>query len=143
MDRDGSTCDTRSGGCQCGGIRYEIAGTPVETYICHCVECQKQSASAFGVSVIVRSDDFRITAGKPSRWSRPTDSGGTLDCFFCPDCGTRIHHGDPVTLSEISVKGGSFDRPLDLTAVPHIWVSRKRPGVQIPADVPTYDEEPE
>jgi len=41
------------GGCQCGAIRYELSGEGLELYVCHCKECRKQSASAFGISVIV------------------------------------------------------------------------------------------
>ena len=35
-----------TGGCQCGAVRYEIAQEPLAVYVCHCRECQKQSASA-------------------------------------------------------------------------------------------------
>ena len=42
-----------AGGCQCGAIRYAITAEPGPIYVCHCRECQKQSASAFGISVSV------------------------------------------------------------------------------------------
>ena len=45
----------RTGGCQCGAIRYEISSPPVELYVCHCRECQKQSSSAFGISANLMS----------------------------------------------------------------------------------------
>jgi Glutathione-dependent formaldehyde-activating enzyme len=78
------------GGCQCGDVRYEISGDPLALYICHCRECQKQSASAFGMSLQVKRADFRITRGAARSWSRSTDSGNRLKCFFCPRCGSRI-----------------------------------------------------
>src|ERR1700730_909187 len=43
----------RTGGCQCGQVRYESSGESVALYVCHCRECQKQSASAFGMSLEV------------------------------------------------------------------------------------------
>jgi hypothetical protein len=132
-----------TGGCQCGNIRYEIAGQPVELYVCHCRECRKQSASAFGISVIVRSSDVRVTSGSPERWSRPADSGRTVDCFFCPACGSRVWHGDRARDDTISIKGGSLDEPVDLTAAAHIWTSRKLPGIIIPEGARQNPAEPE
>ena len=65
------------GGCQCGGIRYEIRGKPVDLYVCHCRECRKQSASAFGISVIVRSADLFVVSGNPSVWREFSKTGGS------------------------------------------------------------------
>jgi hypothetical protein len=132
-----------TGGCQCGAVRYEIADDPQAVYVCHCRECRKQSASAFGISVQVRRRAFRVTDGTLKTWSRPTDSGRTLHCLFCPDCGSRICHeaaGDPAT---ITVKGGSLDDPVDLRPAIHIWTSRKLPGVLIPEGAEQHAKEPE
>src|ERR1700748_3900883 len=82
------------GGCQCGVVRYQVMAEPVQVYVCHCTECRKQSASAFGISVIVPVDAFRITHGRVRTWSRTTDTGGELVCSFCEVCGTRLWHAD-------------------------------------------------
>jgi hypothetical protein len=119
------------GGCQCGAVRYEITGAPVALYVCHCRECQKQSASAFGISVIVRRSDFRVARGEVKVWSRATDSGGTLACAFCADCGSRLWHESGGATDTISVKGGSLDEAVDLWSAVHIWTARKLPGVVI------------
>ena len=139
----GVSANTRGGGCQCGELRYEISGEPLEVYVCHCTECRKQSASAFGISVIVRSADLKLTRGQPKSWSRATDSGGQLTCFFCPDCGSRVWHGDKDRDATVSVKGGSLDDPPDLSAAPHIWVTRKLSGVIIPEQAECCDGEPD
>jgi hypothetical protein len=77
----------------------------------------RSAPSAFGLSLLVPSAAFRLTAGEPRTWSRQTDSGRTL-------------------------KGGSLDRPLDLSAAVHIWTSRKLSGVVIPAGATQFAEEP-
>lgn len=133
---------TLTGGCQCGTVRYEVRGAPVDFYVCHCRECQKQSSSAFGISVRVRSADFHLVAGKPSVWTREAARGGTLACFFCPACGSRVWHGDPEMRPVISVKGGSLDEPPDLTHAKHIWTCRKLPGILIPQGNETWEREP-
>lgn len=131
-----------TGGCQCGAVRYEITARPLNVYVCHCRECRKQSASAFGISVIVPAQAFVLKQGRTRTWSRPTDSGGMLDCMFCEACGSRIHHTDGRE-STVSVKGGSLDEPVDLTRATHIWTTRKLPGVIIPDHAAQFPEEPE
>jgi hypothetical protein len=131
------------GGCQCGQVRYELTNVPHEIYVCHCRECQKQSASAFGISVVARSADVRLLTGRLDRWTRPTDSGRSLTCFFCPDCGSRVWHGDKEREDEVSLKGGSLDEPVDLTDAIHIWTSRKLRGVIIPEGNRQYPGEPD
>lgn len=130
------------GGCQCGKLRYEVASAPLDVYVCHCRECRKQSASAFGISVIVRSADLHLVQGEPHCWSRPADSGRTLDCFFCPDCGARVWHGNREREEKVSIKGGSLDEPVDLGAAYHIWTSRKLPGVLIPEQARQHKLDP-
>jgi hypothetical protein len=131
-----------TGGCQCGAVRYEIAGAPEALFVCHCRECRKQSASAFGISATTRAANFRLVQGETRHWTRDTDTGKRLRCVFCARCGSRIwHEGEPKG-GTISVKGGSLDAPPDLATAIHIWTSRKLPGVVIPADRPQFPEEP-
>jgi hypothetical protein len=132
-----------TGGCQCGAVAYSVAAEPSAVYVCHCRECQRQSASAFGISVLVARTHFRLERGGDVRtWSRPTDSGRTLDCKFCAACGSRLWHEGP-GWAELSVKGGSLDRPIDLTCAVHIWTSRKLPGVLIPEGAVQFSKEPD
>jgi hypothetical protein len=121
-----------TGSCQCGHLRYEYSGRPIGLYVCHCRECRKQSASAFGMSLRVSHAAFKVTHGTPGTWTRPTDSGRRMDCFFCTNCGSRVWHrvqgGDVVSL-----KAGLLDEPVDVSNATHIWTSRKLPGVVIPS----------
>ena len=130
------------GGCQCGDVRYEVAGDPLALYICHCRECQKQSASAFGMSLEVKRADFHITRGEARSWSRGTDSGNRLKCFFCPRCGSRIWHESDPPLDTVTVKAGSLDQSVDASVATHIWTSRALRGIVIPAAAMKFPEEP-
>lgn len=130
-----------TGRCQCGGVAYEIAGAPLEIYVCHCEECRRQSSSAFGISVVVPAAELSVLRGTLKSWWRPTASGRSLECRFCPDCGSRLFHGSPGE-GLVYVKGGSFDEPPDLTAAVHIWTARKLAGVVIPPDAVQFPGEP-
>ncbi len=132
-----------TGGCQCGGVRYEIGGDPIELYVCHCLECRKQSASAFGMSLKVRLADLRVTRGEPKVWTRDTDSGGRLACFFCPTCGSRLWHQPDPAGETATVKAGSVDGGVDMTGAMHIWTARRMPGFVIPEGVRQFPFDPE
>ena len=84
-----------TGSCQCREIRYQSEGEPLGLYVCHCRECQKLSAAAFSLSLLVPRAGFRLIRGSPKSWTRPTDSGQTLICYFCPTCGSRVWHDAP------------------------------------------------
>jgi hypothetical protein len=133
----------RRGGCQCGAVRYELNGPIVRLVICHCNECRKQSASAFGVSAFVARRDLRVTQGTPKFWSRPTDSGNVLECAFCPECGSRLWHQRAGGADTITVKGGSLDEPVDLTSAVHIWTSRKQQGIVVPQGARQFAKNPD
>ena len=96
----------RTGGCQCGELRYESAGEPIALYVCHCRECQKQSASAFGMSLEVPRAGLRVTQGAPHFWTRPADSGRRVKCAFCPHCGSRVWHEREGPAETLTIKGG-------------------------------------
>ncbi len=126
------------GGCQCGGVRFRLMAAPRRVYCCHCTECRRQSAAAFGVSVIVPVDGVAVLQGQPKTWARPTASGGSLVCAFCPDCGSRLWHKAADCLS---VKGGALDTVPEPTA--HIWLGSKLDWVVIPEGVERWDGEPD
>jgi hypothetical protein len=132
----------REGGCQCGAVRYAFDGEPTEIYVCHCRECQKQSASAFGISVSVPRAALHLTRGAPRFWARRTDTGKRLECAFCPDCGTRVWHQGEPTNPILSVKGGSLDDPVDLRGAVHIWTVRMLPGLVLPEGAVSFPGEP-
>ncbi len=131
-----------AGGCQCGACRYQVTGAPHRLYACHCTECRAQSASAFGISLIVGVDDFALTSGAPKVWERPTASAGRLACSFCPECGTRLFHQRSIRPEVLSIKGGSLDHGPDLSQAFHIWTASKLPGVIIPPGATCYPGEP-
>jgi hypothetical protein len=129
-----------TGRCQCGGAAYAIAGAPLEVYVWHCLECRRRSASAFGISVIVRVGDFSMLHGNLKRWTRAAERGGSLECTFYADCGSRLFHATPGE-DLVSVRGGTLDAPPHLTGAVHIWTTRKITGVPIPADARQYAAE--
>ena len=133
---------SREGGCQCGSIRYRLIGEPIELSVCHCTECQRQSGSAFGMSLDVRSDEFVLLSGELRDFVRTAESGNRLRCSFCPQCGTRIHHQTTDAVSVLSVKPGTLDDTSWLVPRLHVWTRSRHGWVLVPGDVESYEQEP-
>ena len=76
-----------TGGCQCGSVRYVVTAEPIRLLACHCRECQRQSGSAFGMSMPVKE-------GQPDseQFRRIADSDNEVTGVFCPACGVRVYH---------------------------------------------------
>lgn len=144
MTRDTPAKTHLTGGCQCGGVRYEIPAAEILTlYCCHCRECQRQAASGFGMSMWLPRGAFRLTCGELASWQRGTDSGAINRGKFCPDCGVRIHHDSGAESPTISLKAGTLDDTAWLRPVGHIWVSRAQPWVRLDETLLIYQDEPE
>lgn len=134
-----TTADAMEGGCQCGAVRYRIEGRPLGLAVCHCGGCQKQSGSAFGMSLAVPRDAFRLLAGELRSFATACDSGRTKRCSFCPACGTRIHH--QIFEGALSVKAGTLDDTSRLAPAAHYWTKRKQAWVPIPEGARCFEDD--
>lgn len=133
---------TREGGCQCGSVRYAIDGDPIGLGVCHCTECQRQSGSAFGMSLVMPGTSFRVLQGELRMYARPADSGRTVECFFCPQCGTRIYHKAQVIPGAVNVKPGTLDDTSWLSPNLQSWTRSKQPWVSLSIEVPCFEADP-
>ena len=134
------------GGCQCGNIRYRLKAKAEMLYVCHCSDCQKQSASAFGMSLIMAPGQVEFVRGaeRLRHWDTRGDDGAVKRCHFCPDCGTRVMHGSDDPDDEISIKAGTLDDTRDLHPRAHIWLRSAQPWVSIDRErFACFDTEPD
>ena len=133
------------GGCQCGSIRYRITQSPRILYTCHCTDCQKQSSSAFGMSLIVDASAVEFVAGarRLKFWDTQRDDGKLKRCAFCPDCGTRLYHGSEDD-KRISIKAGSLDDTRSLKPIAHIWLRSAQSWISFDDDqFHCFEQEPD
>ena len=131
-----------SGGCQCGNIRYEIVGIPKQLVACHCTDCQRQSGSAFGMTLPVSEEDFRLIKGELKTFASKSAAGRAKLGAFCPECGTRIYHKPEWRKGTVSVKPGTLDDTGWLKPDMHLWTSSKQSWVIIPEGAETFEKQP-
>ncbi len=127
-----------TGGCACGEIRYRLTAGPLITHCCHCLNCQRQTGSAFAVNMLIEADRVQLVSGRPQRVDAPRDDGSAQRIHRCPTCQVAVY-------SEYSrpdvwfVRAGTLDDPSRATPDVHIFTRSKREWVTLPASVPAYD----
>ena len=130
--------DTREGGCACGEVRYRLLSEPLFVHCCHCLNCQRQTGSAFVINLLIETDRVELLAGEPQRVDVPRDDGSTQQVFRCPTCQVAVfsHYGYPTVMF---VRGGTLDDPSTVSPDVHIYVRSKLGWVTLPEDVPAFD----
>lgn len=77
---------TRTGGCQCGAVRFKVTGALRSAGFCHCRMCQKAFGSPGAALVSVPADRVVWTRGTPAAFR----SSAVVTRTFCAHCGTPL-----------------------------------------------------
>jgi hypothetical protein len=99
---------TLSGGCLCGGVRFELTETPPTAGYCHCTRCQRRTGTASSVQARIDGDTLRILQGEEllQAWRHPD---GGAEKLFCRKCGGHLFSRYPEDRRLMSVRLGAFD----------------------------------
>jgi hypothetical protein len=97
-----------TGGCLCGGVRYEVSEPLLAASYCHCTRCQRRSGAAASAQARVAPGSFLVTAGDDLVGVYDPGDGGFLKAF-CSRCGSALWAVDPNDNEVRSVRLGTFD----------------------------------
>jgi len=127
------------GRCSCGSVRYRLKSAPMFVHCCHCLDCQRQTGSAFVLNAMIETDRIEMLGGEPAPVSMPTDSGRPHDIYRCPTCQVAMwsDYGGRPYLRFVRI--GTLEDPSALTPDVHIFTRSKQPWVALPADVPAFE----
>lgn len=123
----------RTGGCQCGAVRFRIHGALGRPSICHCRMCQKQFGGFFSALVTAPKDGVEWTRDAPSYFQ----SSVNIERGFCSNCGTPMTYRHPGGL-EIAI--GTFDDRTDLAPQIQVNHAARLPWVETIFDQPALDD---
>ena len=71
------------GGCLCGAIRYRVNQEPVGLVLCHCTNCQKQTASDRSPVMFVPVEGLEFIKGETKTLRVKGSSGNMQSRHFC------------------------------------------------------------
>jgi hypothetical protein len=129
---------TRTASCSCGQLRVTAEGEPVRVSMCHCLECQKRTGSAFGAQSRFPRERVRIE-GSATKWSRVGDDGGKATFSFCPTCGTTVYYEIDDQPELLAVTLGSFADPMFPPPRFSVYESRRHAWVSVPDGAERWD----
>ena len=121
-----------TGGCLCGGVRYEVTAPPLAVGYCHCTRCQRRTGTAASAQARLAPGSFRVVQGEELvRAYAPPD--GFHKCF-CSNCGSPLWSKDPENDAVMSVRLGTFDGDPGLRPTFRAFVAYAAPWEPIPDD---------
>jgi hypothetical protein len=128
----------REGGCACGAVRYRLRSDPLFTHCCHCLNCQRQTGSAFVINLLIEAERVELLASEPQPVDVPRDDGSTQRIHRCRTCQVAVfsEYGRPELWF---VRGGTLDEPTSVTPDVHIYTRSKVSWLELPETALAFD----
>ncbi len=124
-----------TGGCGCGEVRYHLRNSPLFVHACHCTDCQKGTGSAFGITTIILEADVHLEKGELA-----TTLVGRRTAYLCESCEDIIYRTATNHPATALLRSRSLDDMRVLEIGAHIWTQDKHAWLELPAEVPQFDE---
>jgi hypothetical protein len=118
------------GGCLCGAVRYITNVAPEFVALCHCIDCQKHTGSAFAIGIRLPKTALHLQ-GTIKTFSSLGDSGNPILRYFCPECGSSIYDEPTARPGKINLNAGTLDDPSLVVPTLEIWCDSALPWVQL------------
>lgn len=99
--------------------------------LCHCLECQKRTGSAFGVAAFYPDQSIK-TSGEAKSFRRTADNGHDVDHRFCPKCGSTVFWYPERLRGLVAIAVGAFADPAFPAPNQAVFPTRKHPWVTGP-----------
>jgi hypothetical protein len=128
-----------TGGCLCGGVRFEITAPLGGASYCHCSRCRRRTGTAASVQARIDGDSLRFISGEGLVKAYGPPSG--FEKLFCSECGSSLFSRNPSDHSQMSVRLGAFDDDPGVRPSWRQFVAYAAPWEPIPDDgLPRYEE---
>ncbi|MGI4732504.1 MAG: GFA family protein [Janthinobacterium lividum] len=119
--------------CRCGQLVAVCTGGPVRVSVCHCLDCQKRSGSAFAAQARFPAECVGMT-GDWREWSVVGEGGGGATFRFCPQCGATVAYVSDSMPGLTAVPVGAFADPDFPPPTVSGYEERRHPWVAVLGD---------
>lgn len=129
----------RSGGCQCGNLRYQAEGDPMHHALCHCTDCRASSGAPATAWIAFAEAQVKITKGEVSTYA---GKNGALR-YFCGNCGTGLLYTNAVMLpGVVDIQSATLDNAGDETLGAQIQYAERLGWLDNLDGLPRFDRFP-
>jgi hypothetical protein len=127
-----------TGGCNCGGVRFEVTEPIVSASWCHCTRCQRRTGTSGSLQGRLAPGSLRILRGEELlRGFEPPDGFAKV---FCSACGSSLWSRSPDG-ETVAVRFGVFDSDPGIRASYRQFVAYAPVWDELPADgLPRFPE---
>jgi hypothetical protein len=131
------------GQCHCGAIAYEAEVEPDTIGLCHCLDCQQLTGSAFRANILAPAEGFRILTGTPRQYIKTADSGARRVHAFCETCGSPVYACAIENPRTYSLRVGALKQRHALgQPARQIWTKRRLPWTTALDHIPAVEGQP-
>jgi len=132
----------REASCHCGDLRLVCEGEPRKVSMCHCLDCQRRTGSAFSVAVFYERATVRFEGPPAGRHTRGSASGWPVHFFFCRRCGANLFWRPERIPELIGVALGAFADPDFEPPSQSVWTRDKHHWLALPGEMAAFDAAP-
>jgi hypothetical protein len=127
-----------TGGCNCGGVRFEVTEPVVSAGWCHCTRCQRRTGTSGSLQGRLAPGSLRILQGEELLHAfEPPDGFAKV---FCSACGSSLWSRSPDG-ETVAVRFGVFDSDPGIRASYRQFVDYAPVWDELPADgLPRFPE---
>ena len=132
-----------TGACHCGKITYEADVSLDKVVVCHCIDCQKISGTAFRSVVMSEPNGVTFTKGTAKEYVKIAESGNPRAQGFCADCGSALYATTVEKENRVyGIRAGNVDQRNKLIPKCQIWHSSAVPWLNTLESLPAFEKSP-
>ena len=125
--------------CHCGALQLACEGEPTRVSLCHCLDCQRRTGSAFSIVAFFPRERVRVESGEVRAFERGSAGGFNIRFQFCVRCGSNVFWYPARMPHLVGVAVGAFADPAFSMPEQSVWTKDKHGWVTLPAGVRVYE----